>query len=129
MKKLKKINKVLINALKEARKVYPRADIVYVNTYPNYGKNTFVIGFETDKNNIGDYNMSFEYNVKEKLYITDTVTCQFKDMKFCKLKDLKACYDFHYGVSNTNRSIVELDVITKGGRLIVRNVNIIRKEK
>ena len=130
MKKLKKINKVLINALKEARKVYPRADIVYVNTYPNYDKNTFVIGFETDKNNIGDYNMSFDYDVKEKLYI-DTATCQFKDMKFCKLKDLKACYDFNYGVSNINRKIVdlELDVIAKGGMMIVRNVNIIRKEK
>lgn len=74
--------------------------------------------------------MSFDYDVKEKLYI-DTATCQFKDMKFCKLKDLKTCYDFNYGVSNINRKIVdlELDVIAKGGRMIVRNVNIIRKEK
>lgn len=128
MKKLKNINKVLINALKEARKVYPRASILCVNTYPNYGKNTFVIEFETDKNNI-DYNMRFDYDVKEKLY-KDTATCEFQNMKFCKLKDLKTCYDFNYGVPNINRKIVdlELDIIVKDREMIVRNVNIIRKK-
>lgn len=121
MQRIAGIEKDLSAMLKKVRKLFPYAECLAVNFYPNYEEKVHVYEFSTcpTPGVKVEPNFIIRYHVDSKLFCTDSCY-RFSNMYFRKLKDLRKCID-----SEDDGYVgheLRLDIVSAEDGLIVEGV-------